>query len=452
MKRQIVNSNVFFVILAACMLLVVQSVTYGEATVSISPSSVVSPAVGQQLTLSINITGGMNVYSYAVYVTFDPIALSYVSIAEGGYIADVAFGGEIRLSDNRVDFVAASTSGTETDGGGTLATVTFRVVAVKDSTIGLSVVLGNRRLQPLDVTARGGRVTATATGTGRTPTTNTGPSSSGTTSPPPSPNLVKISDDNQVTTPDDSVILTIKLRDSDGSPMSDVDLIFFILSGDRSRASLSPTRATTDASGHAQTTLTFGTDAAGEYIVDVHRSDNPDVYTEFTVTVDPLLPKAMRLEKISGDNQTGLTGGVWAAPFVVEVRDQYDAPLAGTTVTFTVLTGGGRLSAETTTTDANGWAASTLRLGTEPGTNTVEVSVEGISEPVTFTAEAMPPTLTSVSGNNQSAAAGTALANPFVVEVRDGNGKPLAGVAITFVVLTGGGTLSNPTSITDANG
>ena len=119
-------------------------------------------------------------YSYGVDVTFDPTALSYVSIAEGGYIADVAFGGGIRLSDNRVEFVAASTSGTETDGGGTLATVTFRVVAVKDSTIGLSVVLGNRRLQPLDVTARGAEVTRT----GGTSTTNTG-----AVSPEPNPTV-----------------------------------------------------------------------------------------------------------------------------------------------------------------------------------------------------------------------------------------------------------------------
>ena len=232
--------------------------------------------------------------------------------------------------------------------------------------------------------------------------------------------------------------------------MSDVDLIFFILSGDG--ASLSATRVTTDANGRAQTTLTFSDDATGEYIIDVHRSDNPDVYTEFTVTVDPLLPKATQLEKFSGDNQTGLTGGVWAAPFVVEVRDQYDAPLEGTTVTYTVLTGGGRLSAGTTTTDANGWAASTLRLGTSPGPNTVEVSAEGISETVTFTAETISPTLTSVSGDNQIAAVGTPLTNPFVVEVHDGTGNPLAGVGVTFVVRTGGGMLSNPTSITDASG
>ena len=275
-------------------------------------------------------------------------------------------------------------------------------------------------------------------------------SSEGTPPPPPSPQLVKLSDDNQVTRPEDSVTLSVEFQDLDGSPMSDVELIFFILSGDG--ASLSATRVTTDANGRAQTTLTFSADATGEYIIDVHRSDNPDVYTEFTVTVDPLLPKATRLEKFSGDNQTGLTGGVWAAPFVVEVRDQYDAPLAGTTVTFTVLTGGGRLSAGTTTTDANGWAASTLRLGTSPGPNTVEVSVEGISETVTFTAEAISPTLRSVSGDNQIATVGTTLANPFVVEVHDGTGNPLVGVGVSFVVRTGGGTLSTGTTTTDANG
>ena len=80
------------------------------------------------------------------------------------------------------------------------------------------------------------------------------------------------------------------------------------------------------------------------------------------------------------------------------------------------------------------------------------MSVEGISETVTFTAEAMPPTLTSVSGDNQSGTTGTVLANPFVVEVRDANGTPLAGVAVTFVVRTGDGSLTATTATTDANG
>ena len=53
-------------------------------------------------------------------------------------------------------------------------------------------------------------------------------------------------------------------------------------------------------------------------------------------------------------------------------------------MTFTLLTGGGSLSAETTTTDANGQAETTLTLGNEPGEYTLEVSVEGITQTVTF--------------------------------------------------------------------
>ncbi len=275
--------------------------------------------------------------------------------------------------------------------------------------------------------------------------------SSGTTSLS-APKLEKISDDNQVTAPGDSVSFTVELQDSDGSPMSDVDMNFSILSGDESRASLSPVKATTDANGRAQTTLLLGTGASGEYIVKAYSSDNSDIYTEFNVTVDPSLPKATRLEQISGNKQTGLTGGALENPFVVKVLDQYEAALAGTEVTFTVLTGGGTLSTGTTTTGANGQATSTLSLGAAPGTNTVKVSAAGVSETVTFTAEGIPPTLTSVSGNNQMATTGTTVANPFVVEVRDGNDNPLAGVAVTFAVLTGGGTLSDTTSTTDANG
>ena len=281
-------------------------------------------------------------------------------------------------------------------------------------------------------------------------------SSEVTTSPPP-PQLVKISDANQVTRPEDGVTLSVQLEDSDGSLMSDVDVTFRILSGDRSRASLSPTRATTDANGRAQATLTFSPDATGQYIINVHRSDNPNIYTVFTITVDPLLPKATRLEKISGDNQTGLTGGVWAAPFVVEVRDQYDVPLEGVPVTFTILTGGGILSAETTRTNANGLATSTLRLGTEAGTNTVEVSVEGLSETVTFTAEAplpppIPTTLSIISGENQQGFIGAPLTNPFIVQVHDQYGQPMEGVIVTFAVTIGDSSLSGTTTITDQDG
>ena len=83
---------------------------------------------------------------------------------------------------------------------------------------------------------------------------------------------------------------------------------------------------------------------------------------------------------------------------------------------------------------------------------------------VTFT-NRTPTTLTKVSGDAQTGATSTALANPFVVEVRDGRqiwyGLPqgyvpapiaFAGVPVTFAVTAGGGTLSATSVATDATG
>ena len=83
-----------------------------------------------------------------------------------------------------------------------------------------------------------------------------------------------------------------------------------------------------------------------------------------------------------------------------------------------------------------------------------------------YFANRVPTTLTKVSGDMQTGLPSTALANPFVVEVKDGgmqtldwtrgglvNGVPgtFARVPVTFAV-TGGGTLSTTSTTTDATG
>ena len=94
------------------------------------------------------------------------------------------------------------------------------------------------------------------------------------------------------------------------------------------------------------------------------------------------------LSKSSGDNQTGISGAALPYPFVVEVRDENLSVLKGISVTFTVTAGGGTLNTTHTTTDENGRAESTLALGPNLGTTTVEVSAVGIERSVTFTAVA----------------------------------------------------------------
>ena len=91
---------------------------------------------------------------------------------------------------------------------------------------------------------------------------------------------------------------------------------------------------------------------------------------------------------ISGDAQNAITGMTLAQPFVVEVRDENGAVFEGVPVTFTVTAGGGINQPEIVMTDADGLAQSTLTLGSDPGTNTVEVNIEGITETAIFNAVA----------------------------------------------------------------
>ena len=166
MKRQIANPNAFLAISALFILLAAQGLTYGQ-TVSIDPASIESPAAGEQLTVNINITGGMNVAGYQATVTFDSTALSYVSIANGDFLPAGAFATTPVITDTSVTLGAAglpTASGVPTaDGDGTLATVTFTVVEVKDSAIGLTdVLISDATATPIAVTVQGGMVTLSA--------------------------------------------------------------------------------------------------------------------------------------------------------------------------------------------------------------------------------------------------------------------------------------------------
>ena len=95
------------------------------------------------------------------------------------------------------------------------------------------------------------------------------------------------------------------------------------------------------------------------------------------------------LSKVSGDNQSGVSGVVLENPFVIELRDENISVLEGIPVTFTVIVGGGMLNTTHTATDENGRAESTLTLGPNPGTNTISVSTAGIEQPVIFNAVAV---------------------------------------------------------------
>ena len=110
------------------------------ATVSLMPQTVASPAIGEQLTFLLNITGGENVAGYQATVEFDTSALRYVESASGDYLPAGAFFIPPVVEGNTVMISGTSLAG-ENSRDGTLATLTFEVVAAKASTVNLSNML-----------------------------------------------------------------------------------------------------------------------------------------------------------------------------------------------------------------------------------------------------------------------------------------------------------------------
>ena len=109
-------------------------------TVSVSPSSVPSPAIGEQLTLSLSIANGKNVAGYQATMHFNPTALRYVESANGGYLPAGAFFVPPVVETKYVTLGATALTGVS-NGDGTLATLTFEVVDVKKSVLTLSEVI-----------------------------------------------------------------------------------------------------------------------------------------------------------------------------------------------------------------------------------------------------------------------------------------------------------------------
>ena len=113
-----------------------------------------------------------------------------------------------------------------------------------------------------------------------------------------------------------------------------------------------------------------------------------------TIDVPGRVPET--LQKISGDNQRGTPNTRLANPFVVVVRDVNDEPIAGVQVTFRVKIGKGRLSVTNPWTDSNGRAQTFLTLGRSL-VNSVEASVSGVSDRVTFSTYSEPQVLIAQS-------------------------------------------------------
>jgi len=304
-------------------------------------------------------------------------------------------------------------------------------------------------------------LTATVAGGGITgnPVTFTASATAG------SPASVVLSAGNNQSATVNSAVATsprVLVRDAFNNPVQGASVTFAVTGGG---GSVLPTTAiSTDASGQAAvTSWTLGT-AAGTNnntlsatVTGSGITNNPITFTA-SATAGAAASIAISL----GNNQSATVNTAVATDPQVIVRDQFNNPVSGHSVTFQVLSGGGAVVPTTAiTTNASGLATVTSwTLGTSAGTNNntlrAQAAGSGISNnPVTFTASATAGAPASVAvslGNNQSAIVNTAVATDPQVLVRDAFNNPVPGASVNFAVTGGGGSVTGGSQTTNGSG
>jgi hypothetical protein len=240
--------------------------------------------------------------------------------------------------------------------------------------------------------------------------------------------------------------LVVRATDALGNPVANVEVTWSVSGG----GSISPVTVQTDADGLASAERVLG-GSSGAQSAQASVPGFTGSPVTFSHTAVPANPTVLVL--VSGDDQIGPGGFALAESLVVRLQDNNGNGIGGRSISWLPSSGSGSVSPPTVTTDPNGLAATSWTLPGGVGNYVVNAVFSGLP-PVEFTASAtadMPTTIELVSGNNQSAIVGTALANPLVVRVTDAGDNPVANVGVTWVAQVGG-SVSETNTATDAAG
>ncbi|HUS06335.1 MAG TPA: Ig-like domain-containing protein [Bryobacteraceae bacterium] len=165
-------------------------------------------------------------------------------------------------------------------------------------------------------------------------------------------------------------------------------------------------------------------------------------------------------------SQSVASGGT-SLPLVIRALDAQGRPVSNAPVTFST-TSGVSLSSTTATTNAAGYASTSLVIPTSMTSGTISIVAAltgtGLSTPFQISIG----TATTGGGTPSSSVAGIQILSgqgqvlpvsfstfnqeSMVIVVRDANGVPVPNVPITWSLTQGAGTLHNFTSVTDSNG
>jgi autotransporter-associated beta strand protein len=259
--------------------------------------------------------------------------------------------------------------------------------------------------------------------------------------------------------------MVVSVTDAHTNPVSGASVTFTTNtwpSGATGQA-VNPTNTTTAVNGQASSTFTIGS-ATGTYSVVVTSGALTPV--TFTAVARPVPPSKLVITSVNGG--TNVTAGQ-AFSVVIRSLDSNDVPSAvwsNTTLSLSRASGSGTLGGTLSGSLTPGNHELTISgLTYTKAEADVAIAVTRLSGDLlstgtsaVFTVVAGPAaSLTLVSGNSQTASAGSPLPNPLVVAVRDANANPVSGYTVVYAVKTWpvgavGQDVSPTNAVTDASG
>jgi adhesin/invasin len=244
----------------------------------------------------------------------------------------------------------------------------------------------------------------------------------------------------------------VKVADTHGNGVSGITVIFAIAGGGGTLT------------GTTQTTATNGIATVGSWTLGAAAGVNTLEATSAGLTSSPVTfmatgttSGAVSIAIAGGNNQTVTVASPVVTRPAVKVADAGGNGVAGVSVTFAIVGGGGSITGGTLLTGSDGIATvGSWTLGNIAGTNSMTATASGlVGSPLTFTANGNPGSVASIavsSGNAQSATVGTQVTSRPSVKATDAFGNAVAGVNVSFVIAGGGGALTGGTQTTATNG
>ncbi|MBN1350143.1 Ig-like domain-containing protein [candidate division KSB1 bacterium] len=250
--------------------------------------------------------------------------------------------------------------------------------------------------------------------------------------------------------------LSVIVSDKFQNPIFDHEVRFVVTGGGGLIYEVQPVYS--DSDGVASATLILGDTPGVANTVEARSTGLVNSPIAFMAT--GVQGTASRIERVSGDNQSAMSGTTLAKPLVTRVFDSDGRYLANYPVTYRVDLGNGHFSGNssvTVETDAFGLASAFFTLDKEIGTNLVKAYADGLTNsPISFLAmgtAGKASVLKKVSGDMQTGLVGGYLPSPLRVQVTDYYGNGVAGQEVSFTVKSGNATINeSQPELSDVNG